>query len=227
MIDLYTYINEGLLRGMEDTLDKGQEDLDAIAMQGIENKLKDQNLYYIHNINKNRPDYEIKKVRGKWVVDVNGDLTVYGMGECVTDGSFSFGVVKGQYMISCGWDNKIFKSLQYGPKEVQSHMMIYWGENLKSLQYCPKTIHGDFELNATGIETLKYFPDFVHGRIRISDCMKLKDFTKLHKCHVGQYIRIFHNGAKTTEEVAKKILDKWDVTGERLCQFDYNVKDYR
>ena len=149
------------------------------------------------------------------------------MDECVTDGSFSFGVVKGQYMISCGWDNKTFKSLQYGPKEVQSHMMIYWGENLKSLQYCPKTIHGDFEVNASGIETLEYFPDFVHRRVRIADCMKLKDFTKLHKCRVGQYVRIMRNMANTTEAVAKIILDKWNVTDEKLCLFDYTIKHYR
>lgn len=219
-------IYEGLLRGMNDTLDRGQEDLDAVAIQDIEKKLLDQNLYYIHNPRKDAKKYEIKKVRGKWVVDVIGNLTVYGVEECITDGSFSFGVIKGDMIISCGWDNKTFKSLKYGPKEVQGHFITYWGDNFKSLQYCPKSVHGDFQINAGGLETLKYFPDFVHGNIRIADCAQLRDFTNIHKCHVDGCIKILHNGTETTEAVAQKILKKWDVKRVNVSQFDYNVNAY-
>ena len=229
MKSLLQYIDEGLLKGMEDTLDDGQADLDAVAIQDIEKKLLDQNLYYIHNTNKNRPDFEIKKVRGKWAATVNGNLTVYGMDERITDGSFSFDVIKGDFIISCGWDNKTFRSLQYGPKEVQGHMMTYWGENFKSLQYCPKTVHGDFFINSGGLETLKYFPDFVHGHVRIADCMQLRDFTPshIHKCHIDKSVKVIYNGAKTTEAVAQNILKRWNIGNLKISQFDYNVNDYR
>jgi hypothetical protein len=229
MQSLKTYISEGLLAGQDATLDRGQDDLDAVAIQDIEKKLLDTNKYYIHNPNKKLEDYRIRKTRGKWVVDINGDLTVYGMDEAITDGSFSFGFVLGQYCVSCGYDNTTLKSLQYGPKEVGGNMLIFWGEKLKDLQYCPERIHGDFEINASGIETLKYFPKFVGRNIRIADCMNLKDLKKIGKSRVMGKLRIGNNFAKATEEVANNMFDKWGIGSmqARISLFDYNINDWR
>lgn len=229
MKTLKTIIYEGLLAGQDATLDRGQDDLDAMTIQDIEKKLLDSNRYYIHNPNKRLKDYEIKKTRGKWVVDINGDLTVYGMDEAITDGSFSFGFVSGQYCVSCGYDNTTLKSLQYGAKEVGGNMLIFWGEKLKDLQYCPERIHGDFEINASGIETLKYFPKFVGRNVRVADCMNLKDLTKIGKSRVMGKVRIAHNGAATTEAIANIINKKWDISTSqyRLSLFDWNLKDFR
>lgn len=229
MKTLKTTIYEGLLAGQGATLDRGQDDLDAMTISDIEKKLLDTNRYYIHNPNRKLKDYEIRKTRGKWVVDINGDLTVYGMDEAITDGSFSFGFVKGQYCVSCGYDNTTLKSLQYGPKEVGENMLIFWGEKLKDLQYCPERIHGDFEVNASGIETLKYFPKFVGRNIRIADCMNLKDLKKIGKSRVLGRLRIGNNFAKATKEIADNMIEKWDISSmkARISLFDYNINDWR
>lgn len=229
MQSLKTYISEGLLAGQDATLDRGQDDLDAVAIQDIEKKLLDTNKYYIHNPNKKLKDYEIRKTRGKWVVDINGDLTVYGMDEAITDGSFSFGFVKGQYCVSCGYDNTTLKSLQYGPKEVGGNMLMFWGEKLKDLQHCPERIHYDFEINASGIDTLKYFPKFVGRNVRVTDCMNLKDLKKIGKSRVLGRLRIGNNFAKATKEIADNMIDKWDINPNqaRISLFDYNINDWR
>ena len=61
MKTLKTTIYEGLLAGQDATLDRGQEDLDAMTIQDIEKKLLDANRYYIHNPNKMLKDYEFLK----------------------------------------------------------------------------------------------------------------------------------------------------------------------
>ena len=229
MQSLKTYISEGLLAGQDATLNRGQDDLDAVAIQDIEKKLLDTNRYYIHSPRKDTKTYEIKKVGGKWVVDIKGDLTVYGMDEAITDGSFSFRTVQGQYVISLGYDNTKFKSLQYGPKVVYDNFLIYWGDNLKDLQHCPDRIHGDFEVNASGIETLKYFPKFVGRNVRVADCMKLKDLKKIGKSRVLGRLRIGNNFAKATKEIADNMIEKWDISSmrARISLFDYNINDWR
>jgi hypothetical protein len=119
--------------------------------------------------------------------------------------------------------------LQYGPIEVGENMLIFWGEKLKDLQHCPDRIHGDFEINASGIETLKYFPKFVGRNVRVADCMNLKDLTKIGKSRVMGKVRIAHNGASTTEAIANIINKKWDISTSqyRLSLFDWNLKDFR
>ena len=229
MQSLKTYISEGLLAGQDATLNRGQDDLDAVAIQDIEKKLLDTNRYYIHNPIRKLEDYRIRKTRGKWVVDINGDLTVYGMDEAITDGSFSFGFVKGKYCVSCGYDNTTLKSLQYGPKEVGGNMLMFWGEKLKDLQHCPERIHYDFEINASGIDTLKYFPKFVGRNVRVTDCMNLKDLKKIGKSRVLGRLRIGNNFAKATKEIADNMIEKWDISSmqARISLFDYNINDWR
>lgn len=229
MQSLKKHIYEGLLAGQDATLNRGQADLDAMAIQDIEKKLSDPNRYFIHSPRKDTKTYDIKKVGGKWVVDIYGNLTVFGEDEAVTDGSFSFRTIQGQYVISLGYDNTKFKSLQYGPKVVYDNFLIYWGDNLKDLQHCPKIIGNDFEIGGSGIETLKYFPSSVGRNVRICDNMKLKDFSKIGKSRVKGRVRIAHNGATTTEVIAKNIIDKWNIDRghEMTSLFDYNVYDYR
>ena len=88
-----------ILGDIEDTLSRGE---DEIMIMEIERKLQDDNIYYFHYNKVNQKPYTIKKVRGKWVVDALGDLTILGVTDngCVTDGSFSFGTVNGNYIIS-------------------------------------------------------------------------------------------------------------------------------
>ena len=96
IIDIY----EGsLLSDVEDTLARGEDD---IMLAEIERKLQNDHIYYFHYSKVNQKPYAIKKVRGKWVVDALGDLTVYGVADngCITDGTFSFGVINGNYIIS-------------------------------------------------------------------------------------------------------------------------------
>ena len=211
IIELY----EGsLLDNVEDTLSRGEDD---IMLAEIERKLQNDNIYYFHYSKVNQKPYAIKKVRGKWVVDALGDLTVYGVADngCVTDGTFSFGVINGNYIISMpesGGDK--LKSLQYGPTEVRDDFDLYYGGGLKDLQYCPKTVHGWVNVSGTNITTLKYFPLFVGGNASIRDNKELKSVKDLRKCRVNGYL-IFKGNGISGPSVITSFVNKWNILYSR------------
>ena len=211
IIDIY----EGsLLSNVEDTLARGEDD---IMLAEIERKLQNDNIYYFHYSKVNQKPYAIKKVRGKWIVDALGDLTVYGVADngCITDGTFSFGTVNGNYIISMpesGGDK--LKSLQYGPTEVRDDFDIYYGGDLKDLQYCPNTVHGWVNVSGTHITTLKYFPSFVEGNVNIRDNKELKSVKDLRKCRVNGYL-IFKNNGISGPSVITNFANKWNILYSR------------
>jgi hypothetical protein len=207
IIDIY----EGsLLADVEDTLARGEDD---IMLAEIERKLQNDHIYYFHYSKVNQKPYAIKKVRGKWVVDALGDLTVYGVADngCVTDGTFSFGLVNGNYIISMPESGGAkLKSLQYGPTEVRDDFDIYYGGDLKDLQYCPKTVHGWVNVSGTNITTLKYFPSFVGGNVNIRDNKELKSVKDLRKCRVNGYL-IFKDNGVSGPSVITNFANKWNI----------------
>ena len=207
IIELY----EGsLLSDVEDTLARGEDD---IMLSEIERKLQNDDIYYFHYSRVNQKPYAIKKVRGKWVVDALGDLTVYGAADngCVTDGTFSFGTVNGNYIISMGESGGAkLKSLQYGPTEVRDDFDIYYGGDLKDLQYCPKTVHGWVNVSGTHITTLKYFPSFIGGNVNIRDNKELKSVKDLRKCRVNGYL-IFKDNGISGPSVITNFANKWNI----------------
>ena len=207
IIDIY----EGsLLADVEDTLARGEDD---IMLAEIERKLQNDHIYYFHYSKVNQKPYAIKKVRGKWVVDALGDLTVYGVADngCITDGTFSFGVINGNYIISMPESSEAkLKSLQYGPTEVRDDFDIYYGGDLKDLQYCPKTVHGWVNVSGTNITTLKYFPSFVGGNVNIRDNKELKSVKDLRKCRVNGYL-IFKENGISGPSVITNFANKWNI----------------
>ena len=179
----------------------------------IERKLQNDNIYYFHYSKVNQKPYAIKKVRGKWVVDALGDLTVYGVADngCVTDGTFSFGTVNGNYIISMPQsDGAKLKSLQYGPTEVRDDFDIYYGGDLKDIQYCPSTVHGWVNVSGTHITTLKYFPSFVGGNVSIRYNKELKSVKDLRKCRVNGYL-IFKDNGISGPSVITNFANKWNI----------------
>lgn len=207
---LHSLYEDSLLADVEDTLARGEDD---IMRTEIERKLQNDSIYYFHYSKVNQKPYTIKKVRGKWVVDALGDLTVYGVADngCVTDGTFSFGTVNGNYIISMpasGGDK--LKSLQYGPIEVRDDFDIYYGGGLKDLHYCPKTVHGWVNVSGTQITTLKYFPSFVGGNACIRDNKELKSVKDLRKCKVDGYL-IFKGNGISGPSVITNFANKWNI----------------
>ena len=199
-----------ILDEIEDTLARGEDD---IMLTEIERKLQNDNIYYFHYSKVNQKPYAIKKVRGKWVVDALGDLTICGVADngCVTDGTFSFGTVNGNYIISMpefGGDK--LKSLQYGPTEVRDDFDIYYGGDLKDLQYCPKTVHGWVNIFGTNITTLKHFPSFVGGNVSIRENEELKSVKDLRKCRVNGYL-IFKDNGISGSSVITNFENKWNI----------------
>jgi hypothetical protein len=207
IIDIY---EASLLDEIEDTLARGEDD---IMLAEIERKLQNDHIYYFHYSKVNQKPYAIKKVRGKWVVDVLGDLTIYGVADngCITDGTFSFGVINGNYIISRPESGEAkLKSLQYGPTEVRDDFDIYYGGDLKDLQYCPKTVHGWVNISGTNITTLKYFPAFVGGNVNIRDNKELKSVKDLRKCRVNGYL-IFKENGISGPSVITNFANKWNI----------------
>lgn len=203
-----------ILTDVEDTLARGEDD---IMLAEIERKLQNDHIYYFHYSKVNQKPYAIKKVRGKWVVDALGDLTVYGVADngCITDGTFSFGVINGNYIISMPESGGAkLKSLQYGPTEVRDDFDIYYGGDLKDLQYCPKTVHGWVNVSGTHITTLKYFPSFVGGNASIRDNKELKSVKDLSKCRVNGYL-IFKDNGISGPSVITNFANKWNILFSR------------
>lgn len=209
---------EGILGDIEDTLAKADDEMEKRV---ILEKLNDKMAYYYpsrfcSNPMKDNELFTIYK-RGKtWIVDVNDQLTYYGKWENITDGSFKFGVIKGNFILSC--EGGKFKSFRYGPKRVYGDLDLYDCNHLKDLRYCPEFVADNFHLMQTNVETLKWLPKEIGGDFNCISNKKLSSINNCGKCKVEGAVQLRKNGFKSSRRV---LLDSnIDVGWIQGCLYD-------
>jgi hypothetical protein len=141
MIDLYKYINEGLLAGQETTIKGGTNIAKNViydeACKAIEEFIKDNyRLTYERSLKdgkvtiRKRPNKD-----GKWIVDckTTNDVQLIASAKTITNDMFVWGKVR-NFRIC---DNDNITSLKGCPEEVESFSVMRV-HNLKSLEGMPK-----------------------------------------------------------------------------------------
>ena len=189
---------ESILSDMDDVLQSGDDESMKIH---ILNQLHNKNLYFYNEFLTDTQAFRINKKNGKWIVDLKTSITCYGTENgYVTDGTFSFGVAAKNFTIMPENKNKgcNVKSLKYGPTLVNGMYGIYNLPKLKNLNYCPIKIMGDTTIGYTGINTLKYCPEFIKF-LEIVGNKKLKTFD-IPKVTIDDGCRLFNNGFISTED---------------------------
>lgn len=191
-------LKESLLDDIETTL---TSDLDEIVKSNIIKQLRNTELYYVNPHMSDDKLFNIYKNRGKWKVDVNSFITCMCTDDgYLTDGSFSFHVIKGAFYI----ESKNCKSLEYGPTTVYEDLHICDCKDLKDLKNCPRTVGGDIFVKNTGITSLKYFPGSCRN-VYIMNNDNLKNLKGVKPCRVQDCIIAAYNGFTSDAQMFKEI----------------------
>lgn len=191
-------LKESILADMDDVLQQGDDESMKIH---ILNQLHNKKLYCYNEFMSDNQAFRINKKGNKWIVDLKTSITCFGTENgYVTDGTFSFGLAAANFTImpiDRNTDCNI-KSLKYGPTLVNGIYSIHELPKLKNLKYCPVKIMGDVTIGYTGINTLKYCPEFIKY-LEIVGNKKLKTFD-IPKVTVEDGCRLFNNGFISTED---------------------------
>ena len=101
------------------------------------------------------------------IVDIDGSIVLTGDISYLTDNTFKFGIIKGDFDLE-GGANENLKSLKGGPKEVKGDFICNELPKLTSLKYCPEKIDGCFDCcDCDKIKNLKGIPLKIGGDVRI------------------------------------------------------------
>lgn len=200
---------------------------DVINEEIIRDKLINSGWYYFGKEEERRDIFKIYKKNGKWVVDVDCNMTCYGTEDGgMTDGTFRFGTINGYMGLTSAPSDKRkcqIKSLKYGPQEVKGRLEIWDNEHLKDLRDCPKYVYESVIVSHTPITTLKYFPIYVGRNVLLEENKNLKrvDDTKLCKI-MGMNVEIRKNGFVSTERTYNEL--NWEIVGGFRCfRYDKSI----
>lgn len=175
MIDLCTYLNEGLLSGQSEIMSSGNALAMRVRISEVREFLKANYIGTFKVSNKPNADdlFEVSAsindilmlnknatalTNGKFIfTDIGGkkklNFTVYS--KKLTDLSGAPRYVSGEFKIM----SPVLKSLK-GCENTETHNFMLSGcDKLESLEYCPKVIHHGINISTTGINTLKYIPE--------------------------------------------------------------------
>jgi hypothetical protein len=215
------HLYESILADIDDTLDKGDDD---VAKVHIYNLLANEEWFEIGFLANRSYDSIKKKVilkkKGKkWFVDVEGSITCYCPEGYITDGSFEFDNISGDFKIFSKQHSGICncKSLKYGPKSVGNNLRIMDCPELKNLKYCPEKVRDTISIGYTGIETLKYFPEY-STFVEIIGNKSLKNMDSTNNVNIKEGVRIINNGFESTMKDMENC--KWKIVGKNpyfLC----------
>ena len=163
MKTLHQYIEEGLLAGMENTLDSGEDDIKKILVEDFINDIyvcesgKSQIPMTISNKPNNKGLYEVVihdgiELKDKWQRADGQNV------KSLTNGQFIIKKVKGDYSIlNCTLD-----SLEGCPEEITGNCYIgamsYWG-HVTTLKGGPKKIGKSFRFTLLHLESFDYLPE--------------------------------------------------------------------
>lgn len=233
MKSLYTFITEGVLSDIDDTLSNGTTYVD------VENWLNEH-----YNI---KGTYDINVSKNTCVVNVNGDVRmkiIRGGHETLTNGMFVFGTVTGdfdanyqnfknlkgsprivnkkfsidhnnEYFTCEGGPDKVFSiklantctSLEGMPQEVESFVTCT-NSNLKSLKGCGKAKHYDFS-ESLFLESLEGIPA-CECIINLNGCKKLKSLKGLENVKPETLSLESCKGLKTLDGIPAKFANNYN-----------------
>lgn len=211
-----TSLKESLLADIDDTLKSGANDLDEVAKEHIYKLLANEEWFDVgffsrsYDYNRIKQKVILKKKGKKWFVDVAGSITCYCPEGYITDGSFEFNNVSGDFKIFSNQTNSTCncKSLKYGPKLVGNNLRIMGCPKLKNLKYCPLKVRDSITISYTGIETLKYFPEYSLF-VEIINNKNLKNIDSTDNVNIKDGVRIIDNGFNSTIKDIKNC--KWKI----------------
>ena len=193
-------LKESLLDDIDNTLKTGDDEL---AKEHIYNLLRDEKWFNfgalgIHFLGNSIEKLVILKKKGKkWLVDVRHSIECYCPNGYITDGSFEFDIIGKDFIISENAQKRL-KSLKYGPKLVNWGYCIMDCPKLKNLKYCPEKVVDKMVIGYTGINTLKYFPEYC-GFAEIIGNKNLKDLKDTTNAAIINGARITLNGFSSSE----------------------------
>lgn len=218
-------LKESVLSDMEETLSKGDDD---IVKKHIYNLLGNKEWFNFGFLTQPINKQVILQKKGKkWIVDVKRNITCYCPNGYITDGSFEFNTIGGNFIIinnnDLGKNISNCKSLKYGPKIVNNYFCINNCPNLKDLKYCPEKVIDSVVIGYTGVETLKYFPEYsVFVELAGNKNLKNMDDTT-NNVFIKDGIRIINNGFKSSMQNIKNC--KWKfISKNPYFIFDNEIK---
>lgn len=194
-------LKESLLSDIETNMAKGKEAEEDIIKEQILNFILTSGVYEYNNFTASDKLFNIYKKRNKWYVDVNSYITCYCTEDGhITDGTFSFGTVKGDFVVTNKNGNTQCPcvSLNGCPEIVKGSFYIMNSPNLKDLKGCPKNVFYEILIQKTGITTLKYFP-VTATTVTIIDNKELKTLNKAGRCYIETLVKIYNNGIPFTK----------------------------
>lgn len=204
-------LKESLLGDIEANMTKGKEVEEDIIKEQILNFILTSRVYEYNNFTASDKLFKIYKKRNKWYVDVKSYITCYCTEDGhITDGTFSFGTVKGNFIVTSKDDNTQCPciSLNGCPERVEGAFYVMNSPNLKDLKGCPKNVFYEVSIQNTGITTLKYFP--VNATtVTITDNKDLKTLNKAGRCYIDTQIQIWNNGVPFTKGDIVKM--PWEI----------------
>lgn len=251
MKSLYTFITEGVLSDIDDTISNGTTYVD------VENWLNEH-----YNIN---GTYDINVLKNDCIVNVDGDVRMKitrGGYDSLTNGMFRFGTVNGNFdanyqslknlegsprvvtgkftidnntcEFTCeGGPDKVYGiklgtnciSLEDMPQEVES-FVICINSKLKTLKGCGKAKHYDFSESLV-LESLEGMPD---GEciINLNGCKKLKNLKGLENVRPENLTLTSCKGLKTLDGIPVKFADSYNGNSRPVLDLvDTNLKSLK
>jgi hypothetical protein len=230
MKELYTYLSEGLLKGMDETLAGGADD--------YFNAIKEEVKEFIAANYRGNPKVTILKKpnkNGKLVVNYQGELKIRPNADKLTNDLFVFGKVK-QFTV---FDNHELRSLEGAPQEVDT-LQCMWCYNLESLKGCPKklrigafcdcgiksleglpdSVEGYLDFKNTKIKNLIGAPKYVGGSFDVSDCCNLESLEGAPEHIGGNFFCEECDKLKSLEGGPKKVdINYWVRDNQELRSF--------
>jgi hypothetical protein len=251
MKSLYTFITEGVLSDIDDTISNGTTYVD------VENWLNEH-----YNID---GTYDINVLKDDCIVNVNGDVRmkiIRGGHDSLTNGMFRFGTVNGNFdanyqnlkdlkgsprivtgkfnikdnnkLFTCeGGPDKVYSivlaytctSLEGMPQEVESFIMCT-NSNLKTLKGCGKAKHYDFS-ESPYLESLEGIPA-VECVINLNGCKGLKSLKGLENVRPEKLMLTSCKGLKTLDGIPAKFANNYNGNSMPILDLrDTNLKSLK
>lgn len=201
MIDLYKYINEGLLAGQDAHLAKDVAS-ELIITEWIKEHYRGMGPYEVEmsealNIKHDWNDLSFRDEKtsdGKYIVDFKGNLEFYSSDrdklKSLTNDMFVWGNVDGSFAYNT-YGGKL-ETLEGAPMRVGRRFTCNGSSKLKTLEGAPEYVGGSFNCNLNrSLTSLKGCPKYVGGHFAVAQNAKLKKLDYMPD-HIGTSIHLDH-----------------------------------